>query len=147
MGKFSMFDEKEKVSNFDAMKDYIKEIETFANELLNSSFPEGPSWNIETCCLYALSNVILKPNEVIITADLPNIETKTVNVVAINSNLIRISAKLRKKIRFVDLGIHHRQGEFSSLQCQGKVDVEIEKEKMRISYNKGILEVRFPRKK
>jgi HSP20 family molecular chaperone IbpA len=141
-----MFDEKEKVSNYDAMKNYIKEVETFANELLHSSFPKGPSWNIETCCLYALSNVILTPNEVIITADLPNIVTKTVNVVAINSNVIRISAKLRKKIRFIDLGIHHRQGEFSSLQCQGKVDVEIEKEKMKISYNKGILEVRFPRK-
>ena len=141
-----MFDEKEKVSNYDAMKDYIKEIEILTNELLNSSFPEGPSWNIETCCLYALSNVILTPNEVIITADLPNIETKTVNVVVINSNEIKISAKLRKKVRFVDLGIHHRQGEFSSLQCQGRVDVEIDKEKMRISYNEGILEVRFPRK-
>lgn len=141
-----MFDEKEKVSNYDAMKDYIKEIKTLANELLNSSFPEGPSWNIETCCLYALSNVILTPNEVIITADLPNIETKTVNVEAINSNVIRISAKLRKKVRFVDLGIYHRRGEFSSLQCQGRLDVEIDKEKMRISYNKGILEVRFPRK-
>lgn len=141
-----MFDEKEKVSNYDAMKDYIKEIKTLANELLNSSFPEGPSWNIETCCLYALSNVILTPNEVIITADLPNIETKTVNVEAINSNVIRISAKLRKKVRFVDLGIYHRRGEFSSLQCQGRLDVEINKEKMRISYNKGILEVRFPRK-
>ena len=50
-------------------------------------------------------------------------------------------------VLFADLGIYHRQGEFSSLRCQGRVHVTIDAEKMKISCKGGILEVRFPRKK
>ena len=142
-----MSEKQRKQSIFDMMNEYMEEFEALANELMASSFPEGPSWNTETCCLQALSNVFVTPREVIVTADLPNIEPETVKVEAIDENLIEITAKMKKKVRFADLGIYHRQGEFSFLRCQGRVHVAFDAEKMKISREGGILEVRFPRKK
>ena len=142
-----MSKKKEKSLSFDAMEKYLEEIEALAEEVMSSAFPEGPSWNTETCCLQALSNVFITPIEVIVTADLPNIEPETVKVEAVNENVIEITAKMKKKVRFADLGICHRQGEFSFLRCQDRLHVAIDVEKMGVSNEGGILEVRFPRKK
>jgi HSP20 family molecular chaperone IbpA len=142
-----MYKIQEKSSTFDAMEKYLKEIKVLAEEVMASAFPEGPSWNTKTCCLNALSNVFITSKEVIITADLPNIEPETVKVEAMNKTLIEITAKMKKKVPFSDLGIFHRQGEFSFLHCQDRVHVAIDAEKMEISIEEGILEVRFPRKK
>jgi HSP20 family molecular chaperone IbpA len=141
-----MSEKQKKLSTFDSMEEYLKEIEALANELMATAFPEGPSWNTETCCLNALSNVFITPREVIVTADLPNVELETVKVEVLNENRIEIIAKMKKKVSFSDLGICHRSGEFSSLHCQGRVHVGIDSKKMKISYKEGILEVRFPRK-
>ena len=142
-----MMSEKwKKSSAFDTMEKYLEEIEALADEVIVSAFPEGPSWDTKTCCLHALSNVFITPREVIVTADLPNIEPETVEVEAVNENVIVITAKMKKKMRFEDLGICHRKGEFSRLRCQGRVHVAIDAEKMEISHEGGILEVRFPRK-
>jgi len=129
------------------MNEYMAEFDALADELMESAFPGGPSWNTETCCLQALSNVFITPREVIVTADLPNIEPETVKVEAVDENIIEITAKLKKKVRFADLGVYHRQGEFSSLRCQDRIYVAIDAEKMKISCKRGILEVRFPRKR
>jgi HSP20 family molecular chaperone IbpA len=142
-----MSKKREKPSTFDTMEKYLEEIEALADELMASEFSEGPSWNTETCCLQALSNVFVTSREVIVTADLPNIEPETVKVEAVDENLIEITAKMKKKVRFADLGVYHRQGEFSFLRCQGRVHVAFDAEKMKISCKGGILEVRFPRKK
>jgi HSP20 family molecular chaperone IbpA len=136
-----------KLSTFEAMEKHIEELEALAEELTASAFPEGPSWNTETCCLQALSNVSVTSKEVIVTADLPNIEPSTLKVEAVDKNLIEITAKMKKKVRFTDFGIYHRQGEFFFLRCQGRVHVAIDTEKMRISCEEGILEVRIPRKR
>jgi HSP20 family molecular chaperone IbpA len=142
-----MSEKQRKRSILDVMNEYMEEFETLADELVESAFPEGPSWNTETCCLQALSNVSVTSREVIVTADLPNIEPETVKVEAVDENLIEITAKMKKKVRFADLGIYHRQGEFSFLRCQGRIHVAFDAEKMKISCKGGILEVRFPRKK
>jgi HSP20 family molecular chaperone IbpA len=136
-----------KPSIFNIMNEYMAEFETLADEFMEYAFSEGPSWNTETCCLQALSNVSITSREVIVTADMPNIEPETVKVEAVDKNLVEITAKMKKKVRFADLGIYHRQGEFSSLRCQDRVHVAIDAEKMKISCKAGIVEVRFPRKK
>jgi HSP20 family molecular chaperone IbpA len=133
-------------SVFDEMNEYLEEFEALADELICSAFSESPSWNEEACCLHALCNVFITPREVIITADLPNTEPETVKVEALGENNIKITAKMKKKVRFIEWGIYHRQGEFSFLRCQGRVPVAIDAEKMKISFKGGILEVRFPRK-
>jgi HSP20 family molecular chaperone IbpA len=141
-----MSKKQRKRSIFDIMGEYTEEFDALADELMDAASHEGPSWNTETCCLQALSNVFVTSREVIVTADLPNIEPETVKVEATEETVIEITAKMKKKVRFADLGIYHRQGEFSSLRCQDRVHVAFDAEKMTISFTGGVLEVRFPRK-
>ncbi len=141
-----MSEKQRKRSIFDVMGEYVEEFDALADEILESAFLEGPSWNTETCCLQALSNVFITTREVVVTADMPNIEPETVKVEAVDETLIQITAKMKKKVRFADLGICHRQGEFSALRCQDRIHVAIDAEKMKISFTGGVLEVRFPRK-
>ena len=131
---------------FNEMNEYLEKVEALVNELKTPLTSESPRWDIETCCLHALSNVFITPREVIVTADLPRIEPETVKIETLDENLIEITAKMKEKVVFSDFGIHHRQGEFSFLRCQGRVHVAIDAERMKISYKRGILEVRFPRK-
>ncbi len=144
--KHYMSKKQEKSARFNAMEKYLEEIKALAEEVMESTFPQGPSWNTETCCLYALSNVFITPKEVIVTADLPNIEPKTVKVEVVNEKIVEITAKMKKKVKFKDLGICHRSGEFSLLRCQARLHVAIDAKKIKISNGGGILEVRFPRK-
>jgi HSP20 family protein len=141
-----MNQEKEKHTTLDRIEKYLIEFEALSNEIKAITFPEKPSWNIENCCLYALSNVNTTPNEVIITADLPNVELKTVKVEVTDGNLIKITAKMKKKMKFTDFGIFHRNGEFSSLSCIDRVNETVDSKKLEISYKNGILEVRMPKK-
>lgn len=142
-----MSEKQRRRSIFDVMGEYMDEFETLADEIMESAFPEGPSWNCDTCCLNALCNVFITSREAIVTADLPNIEPETVKVEVLDKNLIEITAEMKKKVRFSDLGIYHRQGEFSSLRCQVRIPITVDTTQMKLSYQGGILEVRFPRKK
>lgn len=130
-----------------SLDEYLEELNTLTDKLMSYATAEGPSWNTETCCLQALSNIFITPREVIVTADLPNIEPETIKVESINGNFIEITAKMKNKIQFTDLGICHRRGEFTFLRCQGRIDVEVDTEKMKVSCENGIFELRLPRKK
>jgi len=134
-------------SIFELMSEYMKEFETLADELMEPTFAERPSWNTESCCLEPLCNVFVTPKEVIITADLPNAEHESLKVEALSEDLIEITAKMKRKMRFGDFGITHREGEFSSLRCQPHIPVSVDTKQMKISLKRGILEIRFPRKR
>jgi HSP20 family molecular chaperone IbpA len=142
-----MSKKQRKNTELGSLDDYLEELNILTDKLMSYATSEGPSWNTETCCLQALSNIFITPREVIVTADLPYIEPETIKVESINENVIEITAKMKKKVQFADLGICHRQGEFLFLRCQGRIDVEVDTEKMKISCENGILELRLPRKK
>jgi HSP20 family molecular chaperone IbpA len=129
------------------MNEYMEEFESMADEFMKSAFPEHPSWNTESCCLEPLCNVFVTPNEVVVTADLPNTEPETVKVEAVSEDLIEIAAKMKRKMRFDDFGITHREGEFSSLRCQTRIPVPVDTKRMKISLKRCILEIRLPRKR
>ena len=142
-----MYKRRRKRSIFDLMSEYMKDFEILADELMESTFAERPSWNTESCCLEPLCNVFVTSKEVIITADLPNAEHESVKVEALSEDLIEITAKMKRKMRFDDFGITHREGEFSSLRCQPRIPVPVDTKQMKISLKRGILEIRFPRKR
>jgi len=142
-----MYERKKKRSIFDIMSEYVEDFEALADELMESAFPEHPSWNTESCCLEPLCNVFVTPDEVVVTADLPNTEPETVKVEALGEDLIEIVAKMKRKMRFDDFGITHREGEFSSLRCQTRIPVPVDTKRMKISLKRCILEIRLPRKR
>lgn len=127
------------------MRRYFEDWETFADELLESARMERPSWDVESCCLEPLCNVFVSPDEVIVTADLPSINPKTIKVEAINANTVEIKAGMKRKIRFHEFGITHREGEFTSFRCQTLIPVPVDMKKIETKFKRGILEVRIPR--
>jgi len=142
-----MYERRRRRSIFDLMSEYMEEFEALTDELIEATFAERPSWNTESCCLEPLCDVFVTPNEVVITADLPNTEHETLKVEAVSEDLIEITAKMKRKMKFDDFGITHREGEFSSLHCQTRIPVPVNTKRMKISFKHGILEIRFPRKR
>ncbi len=134
-------------SIFDLIRDYIEDIEVLAEELKEQSFAERPSWDVRSCCLEPLCSVFVTPDEVIVTADLPNINPETIEVKPISVDALEIRAEMRRKIRFDEFGITHRKGEFQFFRCQTSIPVPVNMDRIKTEFKRGILEVHLPRKK
>ena len=128
-------------SIFDIMWEYMEELERRTDELMREVF-EKPSWDLETRSLEPLFNI-----SVIVTADMPYVDPETVEIERLDEDLIEVSAKMRVKVTFRDLGIRHREGEFSCFRCRVPLPVPVEVGKAKIRVRRGILEIRLPRKR
>lgn len=138
---------RKKRSIFEIIREHVEDLEAFADELIESALMERPSWDLQSCCLEPLCSVFVSADEVVVTADLPNINPKNIHVEAIGEDLIEINAKMKRKLHFEDFGITHRQGEFSAFRCQTRIPVPVDAKKMKTQFKHGILEVHLPRKK
>ncbi len=136
---------KKKRSIFDIMDEYFEDLEEWAEEL-EKRFGEKPSWNQKTCTIEPLRDITITSTEVIVTVDLPYTQEKNVKVTPLDKNTLEIKAEMKKKIKFDDFGITHHKGEFHTLQCRTRVPVPVYIHKMKISFKKGVLEIRLPRK-
>jgi len=136
---------KRKRSIFDIFSEYLEKLDLWA-EKMKEEMMEQPSWNCEACTIEPLCNVFVGADEVVVTADLPCVDVDTINVKPLNDDLLEITAKMQRKIYFDDLGVKHRQGEFSMFHCQVHVPVPVRMEYLRTKIKKGILEVHLPRK-
>ena len=137
--------EKKKRSIFSVINEYFGDLddwfERFREELI-----EKPSWNRRSCTMEPLRNIAVTPTEVVITVDLPYADESEIQVKPLGKDTVDISAKMRRKIRFHDLGITHLKGEFQTLQCQTRIPVPVCMETIRVRFKRGILEIRLPRK-
>jgi len=134
-------------SIFEIIREHVEDLEAFADRLIESALMERPSWDLQSCCLEPLCSVFVSADEVVVTADLPNIDPKNIKVEAVEKDLIEITAKMKRKLHFEDFGITHRQGEFSAFRCQTRIPVPVDTKKMKTQLKRGILEVHLPRKK
>jgi len=137
---------KRRKSIFDIMREYMEDFERRAEEMMREAF-EKPSWDLETRSLEPLFNISVTSDEVIVTADMPYVDPETVEIEALDDDLIEVSAKMRVKLTFEDLGIRHREGEFSCFRCRVPLPVPTDVSKARVRIRRGILEIRLPRKK
>jgi HSP20 family molecular chaperone IbpA len=109
-------------------------------------FTERPSWNLRTCSIEPLREMMITPNEVLVTVDLPFTRKGTVKVEPVGSNALEITAKMTRKIRLDDLGISYCRGEFQKFHSHLLIPVSVNMKKMDVQYKKGILEIHMPRK-
>jgi len=143
-----MSTERRRRTIFELMREYIDDLDRFAEELIESTAViERPSWDIEACTLEPLHNIFITPDEAVVTVDLPYTDPKAIKVKAISEDQIEITAKMKRKVCFHDFGITHRKGEFSSFRCQTRIPVPVDTKRMKTTFKRGILEVRLPRKK
>ncbi|MFQ6074441.1 MAG: Hsp20/alpha crystallin family protein, partial [Candidatus Bathyarchaeia archaeon] len=105
------------------------------------------SWDARSCCLEPLCSVFVTPDEVIVTADLPNINPGTVEVNPVSADVLEIRAEMKRKISFDEFGITHRKGEFRFFRCQTSIPVPVNMDRIKTELKRGILEVHLPRRK
>lgn len=139
--------ERRRRSIFELMHEYMEELERRADEFFESAFAERPRWDVESCSLEPLRSVSVAADEVVITADLPYTKPETVKVEAVSEDLIEIVAEMRGKLRFDDLGIAYRDGEFNCLRCKARIPVPVDTGRMKIHFKRGIIEIHLPRKR
>ena len=128
------------------MREYMEEIEEATEEIMGRIF-EQPSWDIESSSLEPLFNISVKPDEVVVTADLPCVDKETIKIDALDEDLIEISAKMKVRLRFEDFGVSYREGEFSCFRCQVPLPVPVDTSRAKATFKRGILVVTLPRKK
>ncbi len=136
---------KRRRSIFDIIDEYFEDLEELS-ERFRERLSEKPSWNQKTCAIEPLRDIMVTPTEVIVTVDLPYTEENTVQVKAVDEDVLEISAKMKRKIRFEEFGIIHYKGEFQTFHCQTRIPVPVQMNKMTEHFRKGILEVHIPRK-
>jgi len=133
-------------SIFDIMREHMEELEELAEEMMDQLI-ERPSWDVRTHSLEPLCDVSVTPDRVIVTADLPKVDPRSIRVSGVADDLIEITAKMRVKINFEDFGVTHRRGEFSCFSCRVPLPVPVDTSRAKARFRKGILEIILPRKR
>jgi HSP20 family molecular chaperone IbpA len=136
---------RKKRSIFDIIDEYFESLEEWAGKFRESMI-ERPSWNQRASTIEPLRDILVTPDVVIVTADLPYAEENKVQVKPLDDNVIEIIAKMRRKVRFADFGITHHAGEFQMFRCQTRIPVPVDMKNMEIHIKRGVLEIRLPRK-
>jgi HSP20 family molecular chaperone IbpA len=139
-----MENKKKKQSIYDMIREYLDEAEKLREGI---SPTDRPSWDLRACTLEPLSSIFVTPKEVIITADLPYVEPHSVKVEPIDSDRLEITAEMRRKVKFKEMGIVHQEGEFSSFSCQTRIPMSVDMQHMKTNFKRGVLEIRIPRKR
>jgi HSP20 family molecular chaperone IbpA len=135
---------KRKRSFLDTFEGYFEDLEA-EFERWREIHQDRPSWSQKNSTLKPLYDMRVTPTEVVMTVDLPFAAEKTVEVKPIDEKTLEVSAEMKKKIRFVELGIVHCEGEFHRLHCHARVPVSVQMDKMDIRFKKRMLEIHLPR--
>jgi HSP20 family molecular chaperone IbpA len=125
----------------------MEDLESFYEELSEEAMAEHPSWDLKSCCIEPLCNVSVAAEEVVVTCDLPSTNPDTIKVEQVGKDTLEIRAEMKRKIRFDEFGITHRQGEFQFFRSQTHIPVPVDAKRMKTKFKHGILEVHLPRKK
>jgi HSP20 family molecular chaperone IbpA len=115
-------------------------------ERWRETFIERPSWNLKAGTMEPLKDMQVTPTEVAITMDLPLTMEKSLQVKPLDEETLEISAKMKRTVRFKELGITHHKGEFQSFHSHMQVPVPVQMDKMKIKFKKGLLQIHIPRK-
>jgi HSP20 family molecular chaperone IbpA len=114
---------------------------SFFEDLINFM---NSSWDEEASIMQPLYNIFLKPNEVVVTIDLPYVDLNKIEVKAIEDKL-EVLAKTKEVICLSKFGLKHRGGEFNCYHIVVQIPVPVDYRRLTYRLRKGILEVRLPR--
>jgi HSP20 family molecular chaperone IbpA len=138
--------ERKRRSFIDIFDEYFDDMERELDRW-RESFVEGPSWNLKASTMEPLKNMRVLPTEVVVTVDLPLTKESSLKVKALDESTLEISAQMKRKMTFKELGITHHKGEFQKFHCHMRVPVPVQTNKMKTKFKKGMLEIHIPRKR
>lgn len=137
---------RKKDSFADAVDRYFEDVERELDRW-RESLVDRPSWNLKTSAMEPLRNIRVMPTEVVVTVDLPLTKESSLKVKALDESTLEISAQMKRKMTFKELGITHHKGEFQKFHCHMRVPVPVQMNKMKTKFKKGMLEIHIQRKR
>lgn len=111
------------------------------------SSPIHGGWNIAAACIEPLYNVFVGISDVVLTVDLPYVNSKEVRLRCPASDVVEVYAETSKKITFKALGAKHRHGEFTHYHARIRIPVQVDEKKIVSEFKRGVLEVHISRVK
>jgi HSP20 family molecular chaperone IbpA len=129
----------------DFFDEYLEDLEQEFEEW-RGRMVERPSWNQRASTMEPLRDVVVTPTEVVVTVDLPFTKENTLRVRTPGENTVEVSAEMKRKITFREMGITHHKGEFQRFHCRFRLPVSVQMRGVKIRFKKGMLEVHLSRK-
>lgn len=114
---------------------------SFLEDLINFM---NSSWDEESSIMQPLYNIFLKPNEVVVTIDLPYVDLNRIEVKTVGDKL-EVLAKTKEAICLSKFGLKHRMGEFNCYHIIVQIPVSVDYRRLTYRLKRGILEVHLPR--
>ncbi|MHA1384753.1 MAG: Hsp20/alpha crystallin family protein [Candidatus Helarchaeota archaeon] len=136
---------KRRSSLFDLYNDIFQDMERKFLEIFRRPF-DFPSWDSDLCCLEPLANFKITKNEVLISADLPNVDKNNIEVNA-TENSIEIIAKMKKEVSFKKWGTESYQRSFKHFHKSVSLPVKINVNEIKATFKNGILQINAPIKR
>ncbi len=114
-----------------------------SRKLRDEAFRSG--WDEVARSIEPLSNITVGVEEITITLDLPLVDHKQVRVQVHGENTVEVYAKTKRTVRFDDLGIRHRSGEFTCYRTLVDLPQPVDGAKAIYNMKRGILEISLPK--
>lgn len=117
------------------------------DEFFEQAFDElmRPSWDAVGKCLVPLINIEDKEDEIVVTVDLPCVQSKEdIDLNATEDNL-EIIAQIREAIRWQRWGTSQRGLEFKKFRRSIRLPEKVDPESARAVFKNGILRISLPK--
>ena len=93
-----------------------------------------------------LVNVTVFEHYVQVTADMPLADPSTIRIRGLSQNVLEIAARLKRVVRYEELGASHRRGCLTCFYARVKLPVSVALEHMEWKFKNGYLVLRVPRR-
>jgi len=121
----------------------VNNLRRHARKLKDEPFRSG--WDEAACSIEPLSNIAVGAEEITVTVDLPLVDDRHVRVQVHGGDTVEVYAKTKRTVRFDDLGIKHRRGEFTCYRALIELPEPVDGARVVHHLKRGILEIRLPK--
>lgn len=124
-----------------------RRLSDWIDEFFEQAFSESisPSWDAIEKCLVPLINIEDKEDEIVVTVDLPCVESKDDIDLNVTEDNLEIIAKIKEAIRWERWGTSQRHLEFQTFRRRIRFPEKVDPENSRAIFRNGILKVSLPK--
>jgi len=124
-----------------------RKLSDWIDEFFEQAYSElmSPSWDAIKRCLVPLINIEDKEDEIVVTADLPCVESKEDIDLNVTEDNLEIIAKMKEAIRWERWGTSQRHLEFQTFRKSIRLPEKVNSEGSRAVFRNGVLKVSLPK--
>jgi len=121
------------------LSDWIDEIFEEFEELMR------PSWDAAEKCLEPLVNIEDRYDEIVVTVDLPCVESSEDIDLNVTEDILEIIARMKEAIRWERWGTSQRHLKFETFRKSIRLPEKVNPEGSRAMFRNGVLKVSLPK--